>query len=138
MAFKWFWWLLGISERTITGALATTEMRNLHHDGPRITMQEILVILVLLLLLCLLLLGSSREWSKAYLTQDVLQGLAESPWKKIYDTKDEKALLQIVNLDNKRFHTLHLVFHKHWQKYIKKNHDREGLDAKNLTPPMII
>eukprot|EP00808_Paulinella_micropora_P032049 g41816.t1 len=111
MAFKWFWWLLGISERTITGALATTEMRNLHHDGPRITMQEILVILVLLLcikirterkkkllmlrLLCLLLLGSSREWSKAYLTQDVLQGLAESPWKKIYDTKDEKALLQI-------------------------------------------
>eukprot|EP00808_Paulinella_micropora_P002578 g49723.t1 len=116
-------------------------------------MQEILVILVLLLcikirterkkkililrLLCLLLLGSSREWSKAYLTQDVLQVLAESPWKKIYDTKDEKALLQILNLDNKQFHTLHLVFHKHWQKYIK-NHDREGLDAKNLTPPMII
>eukprot|EP00808_Paulinella_micropora_P021704 g55590.t1 len=84
-------------------------------SGLRITMQELLLILLLLLcikiltqkkkevlmmrLCCLLLLGFHRDWSKPYLTQDVLLGLNESPWIKNYNKRDDKALLQILNLN---------------------------------------
>eukprot|EP00808_Paulinella_micropora_P007683 g61260.t1 len=99
-------------------------------------MQELLLILILLLcikirtqkkkeilmtrLCCLLLLGFHRDLSKPYLTQDVLLGLDESPWMKIYNKRDDNALLQILNINIKQFQTLHDVFRKHWKKYIKK------------------
>eukprot|EP00808_Paulinella_micropora_P014574 g42190.t1 len=38
------------------------------------------------------------------------RGLNESPWIKIYNKRDDKALLQILNLNIKQFQTLHDVF----------------------------
>eukprot|EP00808_Paulinella_micropora_P019344 g17517.t1 len=35
------------------------------------------------------------------------RGLNESPWIKIYNKRDDKALLQILNLNIKQFQTLH-------------------------------